>query len=435
MLKCLKEYTADYPRSRLVDLYVDQLPVITAGGFPAAMYPLTLPRAEYADLTASTTALVALHQKAVRLLGDDSAARMQALRANPSEFPREFLDEEYEHDHSADMARGDVIISADGPKFIELNVGAGFGGMVQFEVHRRIWSQVATESGQPQLIGTDPYASLARLISKSAATLGTAQSAAFINSGEDSGRPRAQVEAQLELLRDHGVTAKNVDFRSHLDEIKLGDSNPLAIFQYSERESLDEGWDLSGIRELTSLGLRGIPSQTARLLDSKKILAMLSEGLPWMSAEDVRLVQRVVPWTRIVRDAEVDWHGSRVAMYDLLVTHQNRFVLKGSAGYSAKEVNFGYEYDADEWDSRVRSAIETEYFVAQEVVESVELAVDIMHDDSGNSHEMLGKLVVNPFCVDGVTTGCRARIDLASKRVISLKGGASTACLLGDPTT
>ncbi|MFE3414749.1 hypothetical protein ACFXMT_42510 [Streptomyces mirabilis] len=431
----MKDYTADYPQSRLAGLFLEQLPVIAAGGFPAAMHPLTLPRAEYSDLMASTTALVALHQKAVRYMGNDSSARLQALRADPSEFPREFLDEEYEHGHSADMARGDVIISPDGPKFIELNVGAGFGGMVQFEIHRRIWSQVAAESGKPQLIGTDPYASLARLIAKSSDALGTAPAVAFINSGEDTGRPRAQVEAQLELLKGHGVTARNIDFRSGLDDIRLDEPSPLAIFQYSERESLDEGWDLSGVRELISRGFRGIPSQTARLLDSKKILALLSEGLPWMSSEEVELVQRVVPWTRIVRDVEVRWHGEQVPMYSLLANHQDLFTLKGSAGYSAKEVTFGHECSADEWRSRVRSAMETEYFVAQEIVDSVEIAVDVLYDDSGRSRELLGKLVVNPFCIDGVTTGCRARIDLASKRVISLRGGASTACLLGDPLT
>lgn len=435
MLKALKAYTADYPRHRLAQLYAQRMPEIAVGGYPAAMYPLTLPRAEYADLLASTEALLSLHQKAVRLLSDNPPSRLQALRANPNEFPRPFGDEDYEHRHSADMARGDVIISADGPKFIELNVGAGFGGMVQFETHRRIWNQVAAETGQPQLIGTDPYASLAQLIRRSAAELGTAPAAVFINSGEDSGRPRAQVEAQLALLADHGIDATNIDFRSQLDDLKTGENSPLPIFQFSEREALDEGWDLSAVRDLTVRGVRGIPSQTARVLDSKKILALLSEGQPWMSADDVRLVQRVVPWTRIVRDADVNWRGQRWPIHDLMTAQQQLFVLKGSAGYSSKEVTFGHECSPSQWATKIRSAIETEYFVAQEVVDSIQLPVDIMHDDVGDSYELLANLVVNPFCIDGIATGCRARTDSASKRVISLKAGASTACLLGDPTT
>lgn len=432
MLRALKQYTATYQRGRLAELYAQRMPEIAVGGYPAALYPLTMPAAEYADLLDSMAALLALHRRAVRELGGDPEARLRALRAEPSEFPRVFLDEEYEHCHSADMARGDVIITAEGPKFIELNVGAGFGGMVQFEVHRRIWSQVAAETGRQPLLGTDPYASLSRLIRRSAVELGTAPSAVFVNSGEDSGRPRAQIEAQLALLAGHGIEAVNVDFRSELEAWDLA-SYPLAIFQYSEREALDEGWSLSAIRDLTARGLRGIPSQTARLLDSKKILALLSEGQPWMSAHDVCLVQRVVPWTRIVRDAEVDWRGKRWALYDLLLARQEVFALKGSAGYSAKEVTFGHECDGDAWERLVRSAMETEYFVAQEVVDSVELAVDIMYDDAGSTYELLGKLVVNPFCIDGVATGCRARIDSTEKRVISLKAGATTACLLAEP--
>jgi hypothetical protein len=429
----MKEYTATYPRARLAELYAQRMPEIATGGYPAAPYPLTMPAADYADLLGSMEALLALHQRAVRELGGDPETRFRVLRAQPSEFPRVFMDEDYEHRHSADIARGDVVITDEGPKFVELNVGAGFGGMVQFEVHRRIWSQVAAETCQRQLLGTDPYVSLSRIIRRSCVELGTAPSVIFINSGEDSGRPRAQIEAQLALLKEHGVDAKNVDFRSELKAWDLTKTNPLAIFQYSEREALDEGWSLSAIRDLTSRGLRGIPSQTARLLDSKKILALLSEGLPWMSPDDVRLVQRVVPWTRIVRDAEVDWAGKRWILHDLLLAHQERFVLKGSAGYSAKEVTFGHECAVDEWATRVRSAIDTEYFVAQEVVDSVQLAVDIMHDDAGSTYELLGKLVVNPFCIDGVATGCRARIDSTEKRVISLKAGALTGCLLGEP--
>jgi hypothetical protein len=432
MLKALKQDTATYPRARLAELYAERMPEIAVGGYPAALYPLTIPAAEYTELLDSMAALLALHRRAVRELGGSPEARLRALRAEPAEFPRMFLDEEYEHRHSADLARGDVIITTDGPKFIELNVGAGFGGMVQFEVHRRIWSQVASETRRRTLLGTDPYASLSRLIRRSAVELGTAPSAVFINSGEDSGRPRAQIEAQVALLAGHGIEAMNVDFRSELEGRNFAD-NPLAIFQYSEREALDEGWSLSALRDMTARGLRGIPSQTARLLDSKKILALLSEGQPWMSAEDVSLVQRVVPWTRIVRDTGVDWRGKRWALQDLLLARQEVFVLKGSAGYSAKEVTFGHECDGDAWKRLVHSAMETEYFVAQEVVDSVQLPVDIMYDDAGSTYELLGKLVVNPFCVDGVATGCRARIDSPEKRVISLKAGASTACLLGEP--
>lgn len=56
-------------------------------------------------------------------------------------------------------------------------------------------------------------------------------------------------------------------------------------------------------------GLTAIPSQSARLVDSKKMLARLSEGLPWMSDAGRALVSRFVPWTRIVRDRIVHWRG------------------------------------------------------------------------------------------------------------------------------
>jgi hypothetical protein len=429
-------YGAQFPRKRLAEILGEHMPALSVSGFPAAAHPIALPKPQYSELLDATGRLLALELEAVKRLAADHAGRLEALKANPEEFPRPFRDEDYEMRHAADMARADVIIGPHGPRFIEFNVGGGFGGMVQFETQRRIWQQVGAECGEAQLTGTDPFLSLANLISRTSAELGRCHPAAlFLYSGGDSGRTEPQLRSQVRYLREHGVQAENADFRYlTASDVSSELEEPLGIFQFSEREALDEGWELSALLRLLDSGFAGLPPQSCRFVDSKKIMGLLSEGLPWMTEGDHALVRRYIPWTRIMRDHTAHWRGRKGHLQDILNQEQENFVLKGASSLGGKEVIFGHECSADQWQRLVASAIETEYFVAQEVVESVRVPVDVIHDEDGNSETISAQLIVKPFSIGGVASGCRARVDSATKsRVVSLETGSAAACVLGSP--
>jgi hypothetical protein len=126
----------------------------------------------------------------------------------------------------------------------------------------------------------------------------------FLTSFEDSDRTAEELPTQVRLLAEHGATATFADFRQ-----------PPTV-----------------------------------------PLALLSEKPGWLSDEDRDLVRKFVPWNRIVR-AELP---------DRLLDEPGRFVLKGSSGLSGKEVYFGAHCAPGEWRQLVASAVESEYYVAQE---------------------------------------------------------------------
>jgi hypothetical protein len=178
------------------------------------------------------------------------------------------------------MARADVILSPDGPRFIEFNVGGGFAGMVQVDVLRRIWAEISATSHEPVLAWDSPFAPLADLITRTCAENGDPPAAVFLNSFDDSGRTLGELDSQLRFLREYAVPAEYTDVRS-VDpaQILSRSPRPVGVVQLSEREAVDAGWDITPLLGLIASGMTAIPSQSARLADSKKVMALLSDAL------------------------------------------------------------------------------------------------------------------------------------------------------------
>lgn len=432
----IDHHAARIPAAYLGEMMARQLPSISVGGFPVAGQPLVMPRRDYDALLNATARLLQLQREAVAQLAPNSRGRLAALKGDPGAFPRFVADEAFELRHAIDMARADVVLSPAGPKFIEFNVGGGFAGMVQFEVLRRIWRTAAADHHDHPLVGQDPYHPFANLIARTCAEYDAPPAAVFLSSFDDSGRTVEELDSQLRFLRGHGVPAEYADVRSVDPADLLSRSpRPVGVVQLSEREALDNGWDLTALLELVSAGMIAIPSQSARLVDSKKAMALLSEGLPWMSEPDRDLVRRYLPWTRVVREQRVDWSGRTWDLPRLLAAEQHRFVLKGSAGLSGREVFFGAGCSSAEWHRLIATAVDTEYYIVQEVVDSLRLPVRVLHDASGTHDYRTVKMVVSPFCLGGVPVGCHARMDPAEGIGLVTRGtGAFPGCLLGAPS-
>ncbi|MEO7262668.1 MAG: hypothetical protein ABI047_15645 [Jatrophihabitantaceae bacterium] len=433
------EFGASLPVPRLAEMLAEQLLTISPKtGFPVVGQPLIIPHDEYRSLLSATSRLLRLQLTAIRNIAPDAQGRLAALKADPAAFSRFTADEDFELRHAADMARADVIIGATGFQFIEFNVGGGFGGMVEFEALRQVWQRVAIASGEPQLTGDSPYAAFARLIRQTASEHG-ARPAALVLAYFEADWTAEELGGQCDFLREHQIPTELADVGSmSVAEITASSPYPIGIVQLSDREAVDAGWDLSRLQALQRAGLTAIPSQSARLIDSKKVLALLSEGLPWMNEADHAFVQRFVPWTRIVRNCDTTWETRVYSLQDLLLAEQSRFVIKGSAGLAGNEVIFGANCSPQEWSRLVGTAVESEYYVAQEVVDSAPVKVRVIHDEYGTHDYRTVRMVVSPFCIGGVPSGCYVRMAQAPNTgLVTRDTGAFIGCLLGapDPTS
>jgi len=419
----------------LAESFEAELAEIGRNRFPRACEPIIVRRASYRQLLDDTKRLLALHSEAVLRLAGDDAGRVSALGADPDDFPRFCADEDFEQRHAVDVCRADVLISADGPKFLELNVGAGIGGILEFEIERRIWEQVQTTAGGPSFGAPGIYELMAALVKRTFGELGAAGPLLLVGTVADPGKTSRYFDLQIQLLREHGVSTRVAEIGSLADAMRQHPNRPvLGLMQFGEREANTIGIDLSPLATAMADGLYGIPSQSARLLDSKKVLALLSEQPAWLAPSDREVVRRTVPWSRIVGDRKVEWRDAGHELPELLLDRQEEFVLKGSAGYSSQEVFFGNAMTPDEWRGLIDRAVESEYFIAQEVVVGVRHPVKAMMDLSGNVESVLANARISPFVIGNTATGCYSRFD-PNDRVgpIARPFGAWPACILPGP--
>lgn len=108
----------------------------------------------------------------------------------------------------------------------------------------------------------------------------------------------------------------------------------------------------------------------SRLLSDKLNLALLSEaveiGDERLTAEERRIVEATVPWTRRVAEEFVTWRGERVYLPDLLVSERERLILKLGYSLAGRDVYFGRGHSEASWSDLVRTALDQRGWVAQE---------------------------------------------------------------------
>ncbi|MBI0379384.1 hypothetical protein JBE27_24650 [Streptomyces albiflaviniger] len=404
--------------------------------YPVALQPLLLPVAEFRELLRAATDLLALIRRAVLHAGPDRAGRIAALGIDPADVPLFTADEDFELRHCADMGRADVVIGPDGPRFVEFNVSGAFGGMPDCHAHQQAWRRITALAGRPAYLGVDPWAHLAALVERTCAEFGVPPGIVVVDDVGDgtvlaTGR---SVQMWLDGLRTHGIEARHVQVADLLDT--LGHPGtlryPVGLCGFDLDDMRTVGHDIGPARRALDAGFRMIPSQTSWLLHTKKVLARLSEGAPWMGAADRDLVARYVPWSRVVGDRPVTWRGRRYELPQLLIEHRESFVLKGATGCSAQEVSFGSWTEPADWARLVDEGVRTGYPVAQEIVRSAPYPVDLLAE-TGEITRVAANAVVSPFVLGGVGAGCTARFDWAERPgVVLCANGAVETCLLAE---
>jgi hypothetical protein len=168
---------------------------------------------------------------------------------------------------------------------------------------------------------------------------------------------------------------------------------------------------------------------------SKGALAMLSdeENRPRFDPGELASLDRILPWTRMVRPGPVSLEdGRKVDLLDYALSHRHDLVLKPTLLHGGSGVLLGWRSDvsAEAWEEQVRAAMDGPYIIQRRVRPVPELFPDEN-----------GKLI--PFIVNwGVFTvvngygGVHARATTVESNVevIAISNGAlSGGCLHARP--
>jgi hypothetical protein len=91
----------------------------------------------------------------------------------------------------------------------------------------------------------------------------------------------------------------------------------------------------------------------------KAFFAVLTEqkNANLLSPEELDMIRRHVPWTRVVEDVRTDYQGEPIALLDHIRKNQKDLVLKPSDEYGGTGVTLGWEVDANHWEKSIQEAL------------------------------------------------------------------------------
>ncbi|MEV8509794.1 hypothetical protein AB0368_33910 [Actinoplanes sp. NPDC051475] len=374
--------------------------------------PFVIPARSYGEIFRAARLLLDLVRRTMLSLADDTTGRIAALGADMADYPLLYTDELIEEEFAASIARPDVIIGEDGPKILEFNPSGAVSGVIETHLLLRTWRAAYQRTGTFPFQALDPLVARADLFADTCTERGLPPRLAWIGSRRDL--PLANTDrffdVELEYLHSRGFTARHFEPEEVSDGLLDGPGGayPLGLRQFTISEWRDHGIDLAPIRQILDAGCLLLPTQSAGLLDHKKVLALLSTGPAWMSTAERAIVARYLPWTRILADEPADWHGSRSGLLDLVERHQDRFVVKRGEGMKGLQVVIGRETDPSTWRSTVQDALKRQDSVVQEYVAPASCHLEISMSDHDTEVASVAP-VLSPFLFGGRPAGLWAR--------------------------
>jgi hypothetical protein len=139
-------------------------------------------------------------------------------------------------------------------------------------------------------------------------------------------------------------------------------------------EQLDGATDRSVFRCFKAGGVNLFSGPMTMLLSDKRNLAVLSAaasaGGP-LDDEEKRLLNRHLPWTRMVARETTVFRGEQAFLPDLLATRREELVLKGAQSLGGAHVRIGRFLSDAAWEEAVRGSLEAPGWIVQEGVRSL----------------------------------------------------------------
>ncbi|MEV0880345.1 hypothetical protein AB0J85_19015 [Micromonospora echinofusca] len=396
---------------------------------PAA--PIAVPRASYAQLFRVAAALVGLLRRTALETAPTTEGRLAAYRMPQSEHQLFVRDAFVEERYPDSVVRPDVVIGPQGPQFLEFNVSGALGGVVETHCRLEVWRRLhADAEGRTPFTSPDPFAVRAEMYRSLSAELAAAPRIAIVGSARVYGVQSRYFQLEADYLNNHGLTARFFepeelpqawDCPPHL-------RYPVGLRNFTIPDWLDAGLDTSYVQDALDNGCLLVGTQTSTFMHSKLTMGLLSEGRPWMSAAERRLVDQYVPWTRILSDRGTTRAGREVELLPFVLANRDLLVLKAGLGESGKQVVIGGEVDQATWESAVTEAAADGTSVVQDFVAPRTCRVALVADGADEPHDAEVAPVIGPLLFGGRPAGlfCRYYGD-GSAGIVSARGRESSS--------
>ncbi|MFJ9824240.1 hypothetical protein ACIRSU_07665 [Streptomyces sp. NPDC101160] len=396
---------------------------------PAA--PMAIPRASYAEVFRAALALTELLRRTALETGPTTADRLAAYRM-PGTEDRLWLADPFTEERYADcVVRPDLVIGPDGPRFLEFNVSGALGGVVETQSRLSVWRRLhADADGRTPFGSHSPFAVRAGMFRSLAAERGVAPRVAVVGSARVNGVERRYFEMEADHYNSHGLTAR---FFEPEELHEAWDCAPhlrhgIGLRNFTIPDWLEVGLDTAPVQDALDNGCLLVGTQTSTFMHSKVTMGLLSEGRPWMTAAERALVDRYLPWTRVLAERKTEREGRTVDLLPFVLENRELLVLKAGLGESGKQVVIGREVEQAGWESAVGEAVACGTSIVQEFVAPQTCRVALIADDRDEPYEADVAPVLGPLLFGGRPAGlfCRFFGD-GSAGIVSVRGHTSSS--------
>lgn len=316
-----------------------------------------------------------------RLFGGDPAAMATALG-----LPRVQADAVLRSPATTPPARiGRADLMFDGTTFrlVEFNTTSSLGGCEVAEISRAMRSDARLDvfAEQHRLGFHDPIVAMTESLSP----LLPMAVVKWPNSPETA-NDFSHLTLFLERLAVGGFDA----VPCHIGQLEYRDGKLFAAGRHVEQVfrtfQLGRFTDTTESRQLAAPLLDAIGAGDATLFTPlaadlygiKECLALLSDDRHRESftAEELAVIDRVLPWTRYLRADRTTRAGESIDLLAHVREQREQLVLKPSVGFAGQGITAGWMVDQAEWERRLDEAVREAYVVQERVTPVVERFVD-----------------------------------------------------------
>ncbi len=401
------------PDADAADLLLHEMrgvPFVRSSHVP--LHPIAVPRPWMAELHQASRDLLAILHTTLRAHATTPEGQIAALGQSTRSHPY-FADPGIEAEWATSIARPDVVFSGGTPRFLEFNVGGAVGGVVTTDQILTVYDRLYRHRPVPYTTPR-PFAVRADLYERAARSLGRRPGVAILGSSRESGfADDRYFRLEVDYLRHRrAIPAQFFEPEDLLDGLGEG----LPRYPVGLRHLMIDAWHELGIDpaplgEAQRRGCLMLAPQSAFLISNKLVLAWASAGGPWLSSRQREVIDRYLPWTRVVREGPVDHHGRRQDLPALLRAEQRRLVLKPSAGNCGTAVSIGARLEPAAWNAQCERALREGTWVVQEYVEPDRFPCRFWDRSAARTAEHHVAPVISPLLFDGRPGGCFARHD------------------------
>jgi uncharacterized circularly permuted ATP-grasp superfamily protein len=400
---------------------------------PAFLRPHFVGRADWDPLCAQGNRLLETASRVARRVFDGDVGRLCAFLGTPAAEARWVALDPGEPD--VVLSRLDAFLTADGPRFIEVNsdAPAGFGYSDRMaRVYREL--PVFREFARRHAVAYQASGEgLVRAVMACLPAGGARPLVAIADWAEV--KTRADQEILREAFAARGIDCVLVDPRAMAvrDGRLMTPERPVDVVyrravlsELVARESEVAAF-LAAYRDRLC---PFVNSLRCRLSEDKAFFAILTDEAfgHLMSAAERALVARALPWTRKVEERRTIKDGREVDLVPHVIEHREGLVLKPAHDYGGRSVYVGNETTPTEWAAAVGAALGAPWVVQERVVIPEE---PFPAFDGGALSFVSLKVNTNPFYVAGHQVGAVTRASRSSVINVSAGGGSVPTFVLG----